>query len=151
MNWVTSVGIGTLYLASNTSTEVVTVEGDITISEVAKKTFTHFKYNNIHIINNTFEHSLPGLLQSASGKRSLVYIDGNHRKKFVLHYFNEFFKVIAENSVIIIDDIRWSKEMKEAWSEIKNNDQISITVDLFFMGIVFLRKNVPKQNYLIRF
>jgi len=48
------------------------------------------------------------------------------------------------------DDIHWSKEMEEAWEEIKAHPKVLITIDLFFVGLVFFRTNQPKQHFKLR-
>jgi hypothetical protein len=42
--------------------------------------------------------------------------------------------------------------MELAWAEIKSHPSVMLTVDLFFMGIVFLRPEFKtKQHFIIRF
>ncbi|MEJ7676870.1 MAG: hypothetical protein WKG06_03130 [Segetibacter sp.] len=57
-----------------------------------------------------------------------------------------------ESSVFIFDDIHWSKEMEEAWKYIQQHSAVTLTIDLFFIGIVFFRREqkVP-QHFVIRF
>jgi hypothetical protein len=40
--------------------------------------------------------------------------------------------------------------MQEAWKEIIKDERISISIDLFYFGIVFFNKKISKQNYLLR-
>ncbi len=81
----------------------------------------------------------------------MFFFDGNHRKAATLNYFNQCLKKINEGSVFVFDDIYWSAEMKEAWQEIKSNDKVTVTIDLFFMGIVFFRKEQNKEHFILRF
>jgi hypothetical protein len=59
----------------------------------------------------------------------------------------------AERSaVLIFDDIHWSAEMEEAWGAIKSDPRVYLTIDLFFIGLVFLREEFKvKQDFVIRF
>jgi hypothetical protein len=41
--------------------------------------------------------------------------------------------------------------MKEAWEEIKMHDRVTVTLDLFYFGIVFFRKEQVKQHFIIKF
>jgi hypothetical protein len=43
-----------------------------------------------------------------------------------------------------------SKGMKEAWAEIKAHPQVTVTVDLFWIGLVFFRKGQEKEGFKIR-
>jgi hypothetical protein len=54
-------------------------------------------------------------------------------------------------TVVIIDDINYSREMAEAWSIIKNHRNVTFSVDIFRMGIIFFRKGMPRFNYVIRY
>jgi len=41
--------------------------------------------------------------------------------------------------------------MAEAWEEIKLHPKVSISVDLFRMGILFFRGGINHNNYAIRY
>jgi hypothetical protein len=52
---------------------------------------------------------------------------------------------------MIIDDIYWSKEMENAWTKIKNHPQVSSTIDIFQLGIVFFNADLYKNHYKMRY
>jgi predicted O-methyltransferase YrrM len=81
----------------------------------------------------------------------MIFIDGDHRFDPVMRYFNLILKYKRHDTVLIIDDIRWSAEMERAWQEIKMNPAVVITVDLFQMGLVFFREGVFKQDFMVNF
>ena len=82
----------------------------------------------------------------------LVFLDGNHRKKPVLEYFEKVLENIAPASLIIIHDIHWSGEMEEAWSIIRKHPKVKMTIDIFSAGLVFFREEFKvKQHFMIRF
>ncbi len=70
-----------------------------------------------------------------------AYIDGNHRKEPTLNYFNWLLEKSHEQTILIFDDIHWSNEMDKAWQLIKSNDKVSVTIDLFHLGLFSLEKN----------
>ncbi len=147
----TSLGISTAYLASsNTKTKVVTIEGCSEIAELARQNFKHLKLKNIEQKVGNIDTVLPKVLDSLS-KIDFVFFDGNHRKAATINYFNICLRKANESTVFIFDDIYWSAEMMEAWTEIKNNNRVTVTIDLFCMGLVFFRKEEAKQDFLIRF
>ncbi|MBL7882976.1 MAG: class I SAM-dependent methyltransferase, partial [Bacteroidia bacterium] len=39
----------------------------------------------------------------------------------------------------------------EAWEEIKRHPKVTVTIDLFFIGLVFFRKEQAKQHFIIKF
>jgi len=66
-------------------------------------------------------------------------------------YFNQLAEISSDKTVIIIDDINYSNEMTEAWNEIKLHEKVSVSIDLFRMGIVFFREGINHNNYIIRY
>ena len=147
----TSLGISTAYLASaNSKTQLITMEGCPETAAIAQQNFQHLKLKNIQQIIGNFDETLPKVLSRIS-KIDLVFFDGNHRKEATLNYFKQCLEKANESTVFIFDDIYWSQEMMQAWTDIKNNERVTLTIDLFFMGIVFFRKEQAKQHFLIRF
>ena len=154
----TSLGISTLYLASpNSKSKIITLEGCSQTAEVAKHNFEQLKLKNIEQVVGNFDETLKVVLekycklQTANCKLDLVFFDGNHRKAPTIRYFEQCLNFSNENSVFIFDDIHWSQEMEEAWSAIKNHPQVTITIDLFFLGLVFFRGGISKQHFTLRF
>jgi predicted O-methyltransferase YrrM len=82
----------------------------------------------------------------------MAFIDGNHRREPTLRYFETILPKTHEGSCIIFDDIHWSREMEDAWEKIRKDTRVTLSIDLFFIGIVFFRKEFrEKQHFSIRF
>ena len=148
----TSFGITTAYLAAgNDNGKVYTIEGSAAIAGIAEKTFNRTGLKNIELTKGDINDTLPALLKKIK-TIDLAFIDGNHRKKPTLDYFTQFINCSTQSSILIFDDIHWSREMEEAWSAIKLNPKVTLTVDLFFIGLVFLNPDIKnKQHFSIRF
>jgi len=80
----------------------------------------------------------------------LIYFDGNHQKEASLHYFEKLLPLAHNDSVFIFDDIHWSREMEEAWEQIKGHPRVQVTIDTFYWGLVFFRKEQEKEHFTIR-
>jgi predicted O-methyltransferase YrrM len=148
----TSLGITTSYLAfANPAAKIITMEGAPEVASTAKKNFKQLLLYNINIVEGNFDDTLP----SVTGQLSSVdfaFIDGNHRKEPTLKYFNQLIKLSTSTTILIFDDIHWSIEMEEAWDEIKLHPLVTLTIDLFFIGIVFFRKEQKtNEHFTIRF
>jgi predicted O-methyltransferase YrrM len=148
----TSFGISSAYMASgNPQASLYTLEGASSIAKIARQNFYTLGLKNVELIQGDFAETLPALLNKIPGV-DMAFIDGNHRKLPTLHYFDELLKKSTDTSILIFDDIHWSKEMEEAWEVIKQNRDVTLTIDLFFIGVVFLRKDfIEKQHFSIRF
>jgi predicted O-methyltransferase YrrM len=147
----TSLGIGTHYLAfGNPDADVITIEADPALALFASENLRNHQVLNVHVINNTFDRALSSLLPPSPGK-TLIFIDGNHSKAATLKYADFFLSNLPDGSLIVLDDINWSEGMRQAWKEIREKVKSVLTVDLFRMGIVFIKYDYFKENYTIRF
>ena len=147
----TSAGISTMYLASaSPGIQVLTMEGCSSTAAVAEGSFREAGLSNIRILKGSFDDLLPDV--AAEGVvPGLVFIDGDHRRDSVLRYFDRVAGMSDSKTVVMIDDIYWSREMAGAWDEIKKDERVSATIDIFRMGIVFFRKGLRRYDYVIRY
>lgn len=148
----TCFGITSAYITSgNVQGKLYTFEGAEQVAAIAKKYFEKQKLSNIEVVEGNFDDTLPVTLKKITTV-DMAFIDGNHRKEPTLDYFNQLLKKKKESSIFIFDDIHWSKGMEEAWQEIQQHPEVTLTIDLFFIGLVFFRKEQKvKQHYSIRF
>jgi predicted O-methyltransferase YrrM len=147
----TSLGISTMYLAAGSlSSTVYTMEGCYQTASVAKENFEKAGFRNICIMNGSFSDQVP-LLMEKGIKPGLIFIDGNHSKGPVLDYFSQMAEIAGNDTVIVLDDIHLSDDMEEAWKMIKKWKNVSSTIDIRRMGLVFFRKGMSRIDYIIRY
>ena len=148
----TSFGISTSYMAmANHCTPVYTMEGSPEIAKIADQNFQELGIKNINLVVGDFADNFQRTIE-AMDVVDFAFIDGNHQQKPTELYFSELLKRSTEKSVFIFDDIYWSRGMENAWQNIKNHPSVTLTVDLFFFGIVFLDPTFKeKQHISIRY
>jgi predicted O-methyltransferase YrrM len=148
----TSLGITSSYLAlGNPAATVNTMEGAPAIARKAEENFRSAGLSNISITEGNFDRTLFPLLNTLPGI-DLAFIDGNHRQEPTERYFRQILPHINNDSILIFDDIHCSHEMEAAWDAIKADPAVRCSIDLFFIGIVFFRKEfMEKQHFMIRF
>lgn len=147
----TSLGMSTSYLAmGNPEGKIITIEGCQEIADMARKNFDYLGLSNISQVTGSFGDVLPDVLQGL-GKVDLVFIDGNHREKASLDYFHQCLQHIGDDSVLILDDIHWSAAMEKAWKVIQDHPSVTVTIDLFRMGLVFFRQGLSKEDFILHF
>ena len=148
----TSFGITTAYLASgNPLAKVYTCEGAANIAGIAKNTFRQLSITNVELLQGDFTATMQRLF-SDSIKIDFAFVDGNHRKTPTLQYFEELLIHSRNNSILVFDDIHWSKEMEGAWSIIQLHAKVTLTIDLFFIGIIFINNDIKvKQHFTIAY
>ncbi len=148
----TSVGIATAYLAkANQHATITTIEGSPEIAKRATKSFEYLKLKNIHQVVGNFDNVLAPTLAQLK-KVDLFFIDGNHREEPTIDYFNLVKPFLNEDSMIIFDDIHWSEGMLRAWETIKKDSAVTLSIDLFFIGIVLFKKDIKeKQHFILKY
>ncbi|SHG11342.1 Predicted O-methyltransferase YrrM [Flavobacterium fluvii] len=146
----TSLGLATSALAlGNSKASITTLEGCPNTMAMAKNQLQLLNGNNVELVLTEFGE----YLQSQNLKSNiynLIYIDGNHSKTATLEYFELLLPTITNDTVWIFDDIHWSPEMEEAWEIIKKHPKVTVTIDTFQWGLVFFRREQPKEHFVIR-
>ncbi|MBK0381290.1 O-methyltransferase [Mucilaginibacter segetis] len=147
----TCLGITTLYLQEAApAAKVYTLEGCPQTADVAKEVFDIAGLNDVKLITGNFDDTLQDVINEHQ-QLDFVYVDGNHQKTATLNYFNWCLPKVHKGTMLIFDDIYWSEGMKQAWKEIKAHPQVTVTVDLFWIGLVFFKPSQAKEDFLIRF
>lgn len=143
----TSLGITTLYLAARKEAKVITFEGSKSVADVALTNFEYFNKKNIELIEGNIDSTLPDFLQNPA-KINFALIDANHRYEPTVRYFHLLSKRMANTGIIVVDDIHHTPEMEKAWNELKRNDLIYASVDLFRCGLLFFDPALNKQHFV---
>lgn len=147
----TSLGITTIYESkAYESSKIYTFEGCPATAKLARDNFEELDCKNIEIIVGNIDETLVQKLAQVK-QLDFVFFDANHRYKPTVKYFEMCLKKATEETVFVFDDIHWSAEMHEAWQVIKNHPTVMISIDLFYVGLIFFRKNQPKQDFILRF
>lgn len=144
----TSLGVGTQAMSlGNIKGNITTLEGCPNLAEFSKEKFKQSHLHNIEVLNGDFSEIIQNL---KSNTYDLIFFDGNHQKKATINYFETLLNTAHNNSVFIFDDIYWSKEMTEAWKTIIQHPKVTVSIDTFFWGFVFFRKEQLKEHFIIR-
>jgi len=147
----TSLGISASYLASiSGETTIHTIEGCQETAKIAQDNFRTLKLDNIKLYKGTFDDML-SVLEDKKIHPGLVFIDGDHSKESVLRYFYRIVDMSDNETVIVLDDIHYSKEMGEAWAMIKQYEKVSLSIDIFRMGVIFFRSGLTHDDIIIRY
>ena len=148
----TSLGITTSYLAfANPVSKIMTIEGAKELLQIAKNNFEELHISNIDAVEGNFDDTLDDVIEKMPAI-DFAFIDGNHKKSSTLNYFGKILAKTNSNSILVFDDIHWSREMEEAWEVIKQHSSVRCSLDLFFLGIIFFNDVFrEKQHFHIRF
>ncbi|MEL6254262.1 MAG: class I SAM-dependent methyltransferase [Bacteroidota bacterium] len=146
----THVGISSLYqMSALNGGQFHSMEGDPGLADIAKHNFERFGLQ-AHQYIGEFDQILQNEVSLQELRPDYVFIDGNHTYEATLRYFHMLLPHMPEGSILVFDDIYWSKGMKEAWSVIIAHPEISVSLDLFELGICFIRRKQAKEHFRFR-
>ena len=134
----TSLGISAAYQISalklNKKGSLITIEGAESIAGMADENLKKLNYPHYSVQQGRFKEVLPTIL---SGNRPVdfAFIDGHHNRMATKEYFEMINPCLAKRSILIFDDIHWSKGMRAVWKEISTDSRITFAVDLRRWGV----------------
>ena len=144
----TSLGITTAYLASASSkNRITTYEGSEAVLRVAQGIWSALKLENIEWQQGNIDDTL---YNYAREKADLAYMDANHTYEATKRYAEYLLPRITENGMLVIDDIHYSEDMERAWTELKKDERVTTSMDLYHIGILFVNPCFLKRHYRIR-
>ncbi|RYZ90155.1 MAG: class I SAM-dependent methyltransferase [Proteobacteria bacterium] len=149
----TSLGLTTAYMANavaQTSGELYSFEGCPNTAALARTHLDQLGYPDVRLVVGNLDDTLAETVAKLP-QIDLAFFDANHRYEPTVQYFMTCLPYIHNDSLFIFDDIHWSEGMEQAWESIKAHPAVQVTVDLFGVGLVFFRREQPKQHFVLRF
>jgi predicted O-methyltransferase YrrM len=147
----TSFGITTLYLALGAEEGMVhTIEGCPQTQRFAQHHFDRSGRSDIHTVLGSFRSRLPEVLRQM-GTVDLAFIDGHHALEPTMEYTEAILGFAHPGTILVLDDIHWSRGMEQAWAWVKAHPRITVTVDLYDLGLAFLRTEQVKEHFTLRY
>lgn len=146
----TCLGITTAYLANRSEVEVVTLEGNADRLQIAEGAWQRLGLEKrIHGVQGKFSDTLPTVL--SEGKLfDLIFIDGHHEGEALKAYLRQLTPYLAEDGLVVCDDIHWSGDMETAWEEIATSGEWTLAMDTFEMGVLSRRKGLTPSRFSVR-
>ncbi len=83
--------------------------------------------------------------QDNTDEFNLIYFDSPNQFNI-----NEIKTILSTNQIVLINSINNSKKQNEAWESIIKHPLTTVTIDIYFFGLVFLRKEQAKEHFIIR-
>ncbi len=143
----TSLGINALYLSRSPKVKLTTFEGAPALAAIAMELLEDQR-NNVRVVEGNIDLTLPKFLEN-SEKIDFVFFDANHQLAPTINYFELCLKYSHNETCFVFDDIHLTPEMDTAWKNIIDHYQVTLTIDIFQLGIVFINPELRKQHYVL--
>ena len=136
-------------LKMNNNGKLISMEGADSLSLLAKKLLSDLGLNNATVVCGRFQDNLETVFAN-NQPVSYAFVDGHHNEAATVEYFEMIQKYLADTSILVFDDIKWSAGMKNAWRTIKENKNVKISISYGNMGICVMNKGIKdKYSYKI--
>ncbi|MEY5069797.1 MAG: hypothetical protein RLZ47_1659 [Bacteroidota bacterium] len=99
-------------------------------------------------INTLINRLLEYWLEETTEARDYVMIDA---KEDCLEAFDQLLPKAHEGTLCIFRGIYRNTAQKAAWKTITSRDTVRVSIDLYYIGLVFFREGQAKENFKIRF
>ena len=66
-------------------------------------------------------------------------------------YLTDCLNYKSSDSIFVFEGIHHDRDMEDAWEEIKENEDVSVTFDLYCVGVVFFREGIEKQDFVLKY
>jgi len=144
----TCLGISAAYM-SEAGAKVISMEGSEALHAIAQDTFAK-QGSGPDFRLGDFDDILPGILAEIP-KLDMAFFDGNHTHEATTRYFETVLPYVQENTVLVFDDIHWSTGMESAWEKVKVHEQVTLSIDLFWCGMLFFQPGLSGEHFTIRY
>ena len=128
---------------------IITLEGVPEIAFIAKQHFKKFEAENVIIKTGRFSETLPQIV-AEENDLGLVFIDGHHSYKPTLDYLNIILPSLSEKAIVALDDIYYSREMSQCWSELQQHPAFQVKMDFFRFGLLIKNADLSKECFRLR-
>jgi predicted O-methyltransferase YrrM len=146
----TSLGLSTAYLGKARKTaRIYTLEGCPQTAAIAREYLNQLAITNVEVVVGHFDDKLAEVM-AKEPSFDLIFIDGNHREEPTKSYFEQLLPKITQNSIVVLDDIHWSEGMERAWNVIRIHPNVTVSIDIFEMGILFFDTSLQKQHFVLK-
>ena len=120
----TTMGLSTLYLTSYaTGLKCIALENVPEFATIARQAFA----------------------------KDFVFFNTLYEQHNNLWLFNECMKYAHNDTVFVFEGIKASRKMRELWEEICACPEVTVTLDLYSLGIVLFNKKLHKRDYIVYF
>ncbi|PSR15005.1 MAG: SAM-dependent methyltransferase [Bacteroidetes bacterium] len=146
----TNLGFSAMYLrAAARGAQFITIEGNETVARLAAHSLERANLPPVEIRTGAFAAVLPGALRDLQ-QVDFAWLDGDHRGDATLAYYEQILPALQQDSVLVVGDIHWSADMEQAWNQLKARPEVTLSIDLLHLGVLFFRpQQKAKEDYTL--
>lgn len=113
------------------------------------KSIGYFEYERVFIEN---DGNLKNVKTQISNHKFQI-VDNTNYDLVYLEFPTESnlpFKKLHNDSMILLGNLRHTKSEWSIWKKLIKNDQITVSIDFYHCGVLFMRKEQVKEHFVLR-
>lgn len=147
----TGLGVSAAYFSmANSRNPVKIIECEPEFSTVAQRIFSNLGIDNVELRTGNLQQLLHHTLLNST-KLDIVYFNKFKDGETLFNLFGLCLAKADENSMFIIKGIYSDPSTKTMWAKIKELPEVTVTVDLFWIGLVYFKKDQAEEHFKIKF
>ena len=120
------------------------------VTRIILKSSIYFKYNSIRLLslNETIQH----LLISNCPEITFTNLNADIIFGSTVNFLSEDInmKELQNDTMVLLDGIYRDKISSDNWKKLKKLEHVRVTIDLYYCGLLFFRKEQVKEDFKIR-
>jgi len=143
-----NLGIATGYLAKACPTAtLITIEENDELGKLTEASLASLGATNMNVLVGARTVVFDAEIAKAD-QLDLVYLNCG---RVNLNYFEQCLAKLNEHSLVIVEGMHCTTKSESNWESIKTHPNVTVTVDLFDMGLVYFRKGQAKEHFKLKF
>jgi len=140
-----------LYLSSySTDLKCVVVEKSPEMASVARLVLELHNHHAVDLRTGDYEEVLPSVLAELP-QPDFVFLNLVKDTKENEYVFNQCLRRLHNEAVLVVSGIKASRYMRAFWRTVREREEVTVTIDLYSVGLVFFNKKLHKRNYIVSF
>lgn len=146
-----SMGLSTLYLSSYASDlECRVLENEPEFAKISRSVYEKAARNPIDLQVGDYKKLLPGALEEME-RVDFVFFNTPYEPMDYLFLFETSLAKVHDHTVFVFEGIKENRRMRELWQMVCSCPEVTVTIDLYSMGLVFFNKKLHKRDYIVYF
>lgn len=144
------MGLSTLYMTSyDKKVNCVVLEHEAAFTPVLEWVYEKAR-TPVNLYTGSYKETLMPALKELKTVDFILF-DIAPESGDIEYLFRECLKCAHEKTVFVCVGINRSRVMSCFWKEICANSDMTVTIDLYSLGIILLEKKLHKRNYIVSF
>jgi hypothetical protein len=114
-----------------------------------------FADNKDYIISSIFGNAVPNteiidMKDSAELRQAdMIFVDAARHS--AAEYLERTMPKIHDDTMLIFSGIHRTPNTKQAWEQVKADENVRVTIDLFYIGLVFFKQGMSKEDFRVKY